>query len=35
VDAIFRQRLENSVDWLIRSLSRKAKLAVIGSADVP
>lgn len=35
LDAIFRQRLENSVDWLIRSLSREAKLAVISSADVP
>jgi len=35
VDVVFRQRLENSVDWLIRSLSREAKLAVVASADVP
>ena len=35
IDVVFRQRLENSVDWLIRSLSREEKLAVVDSADVP
>lgn len=35
VDVVFRQRLENSVEWLVRSLSREAKLAAVGSADVP
>lgn len=35
VDAIVRQRIEGSVDWILRSLSREAKLAIAGSVDVP
>lgn len=35
VDTVLRQRIEGSVDWFIKSLSREAKLAVLGSVDVP
>lgn len=35
VDAIVRKRIEGSVDWILRSLSREDKLTLAGSIDVP
>jgi hypothetical protein len=35
VDTVLRQRIEGSIDWFIKSLSRDAKIAVLGSIDVP
>lgn len=35
VDAAIRLRMQASVDWLLRSLSKADKIAAVGSADVP
>ena len=35
VDVIVRERIEGSIDWILRSLSREAKLAIAASVDVP
>lgn len=35
IEAMFRQRMHNSIDWLARSLSGARMMDVVGTADVP
>lgn len=35
IDAAIRLRMQTSIDWLLRSLSKAGKIEAVGSADVP